>query len=351
MLITEILLILISGLGVLHGIILAIYLFGYATVRTTSNIILGTLLLILSFRVGKSVILEFAGDVNLILIFTGLSTLLLIGPLFHLYARSVLTRSFRLSKNDLIAFLPFIPALIFGLMVNRELIKQIPTEAFMVMFGLYYGHYLIYLLICYRLIRKARKQSGSTAAVQWLQLLVCGLAAIWVIYVLNILEEEVPYIVGPVLYSAIAYGISFVAIRNDYISRLSQVKYRSTPIKETEADELYRQIMKLVAEDGMFKNASLSLSSLARLLKVSPQKISMVINMNHPSNFNGFVNHFRVKQAQVLLADKAYMNYTIAFIAFETGFSSLSTFNTAFKKETGKTPSAYRSEIFEDKAV
>jgi AraC-like DNA-binding protein len=37
--------------------------------------------------------------------------------------------------------------------------------------------------------------------------------------------------------------------------------------------------------------------------------------------------------------------YTISSIAFDTGFSSLSSFNSAFKKFEGATPSAYRKGL------
>ena len=347
MLISEVLLILISGLGVLHGCLTAIYLCGYAKVRTTSNILLSLLLFVLSFRIGKSVILEFADNVDYVLIFTGLATLLLIGPLFYFFTRSVLNSSFRLNKASLLHFIPFIPAFIFGLMVNRPMILQIPTPAFVIMFCLYYGHYLFYLLLSYKKIMGARKKDGNTHSVKWLTLLCYGLTAIWIVYVINLIEDKVPYIIGPILYSIIAYAITFMAIRNKYVNGAAQPKYQTTPLNETEVVRLYKQIEALVAEQELFKDAGVSLNTLSKILKVSPQKISMAVNLNSQSNFNGFINRYRIRHAEFLLKNKQYQKYTIAFIAFETGFTSLSTFNTAFKKETGKTPSLYRKQISE----
>lgn len=347
MLISEVLLILISGLGALHGSLIALYLCGQARMRTTPNILLSLLLFVLSFRIGKSVILEFAVNVDYLVIFTGLSTLLLIGPLFYLFTRSVLNSSFRLNTATFLHFTPFIPAFVFGLLVNRPLILQIPIPVFVIMFGLYYGHYLLYLLLSYKKISESCKKDGNTHSVKWLRLLFYGLIAIWIVYVINLLEDRVPYIIGPVLYSVIAYGITFMAIRNKYVSEASQPKYRTTPLNENESGLLYEQIKALVAGQELFKDAGLSLNTLSKILKVSPQKISMAINLNSQSNFNGFINRFRISNAEFLLKNKEYQNYTIAFIAFETGFTTLSTFNSAFKKETGKTPSLYRKEFAE----
>ncbi len=54
---TDILLIIVSGLGVIHGLYLAIFLWLYPKGNSLSNKLLTALLLVLSFRVGKSVFL------------------------------------------------------------------------------------------------------------------------------------------------------------------------------------------------------------------------------------------------------------------------------------------------------
>jgi AraC-like DNA-binding protein len=46
-----------------------------------------------------------------------------------------------------------------------------------------------------------------------------------------------------------------------------------------------------------------------------------------------------------MLEDPAHQHKKIATIAYETGFNSLSVFNTAFKKFTSMTPSAYRKAV------
>ena len=71
----------------------------------------------------------------------------------------------------------------------------------------------------------------------------------------------------------------------------------------------------------------------------------MAINSRFGANFNGFINHYRIENALMLMPRQDFKNSTIAAIAFEAGFNSLTSFNTAFKKETGKTPSAYRKEM------
>jgi AraC-like DNA-binding protein len=341
--VAQVLLILISGLGVLHGLLLAIFLWIYPKGLRSSNRILSLLLLVLSFRIGKSVILEFASGIHLQLIFLGLAMLLLIGPLYYFYVRSVLEKVFRITRYSLLHFVPAAIAAILSLWLNKDNVNSTPTVIFAVLFCFYYGHYLVYLFISRKLL--ARKQAeGNSPAVRWLNLLLYALAALWVVYVLNLLEDSIPYVLGPVLYSIIAYGVSFIAFRSGYIAQLDQTKYKTTPLSETELDQLFGQIKQLVAVEGLYKDPDLTLSSLSKRLRTSPQKISMAVNSRHGDNFNGFVNQLRVKKAQLLMKESVFRDYTIAAIAFEVGFNSLTSFNTAFKKETQKTPSAYRKE-------
>ncbi len=45
-----------------------------------------------------------------------------------------------------------------------------------------------------------------------------------------------------------------------------------------------------------------------------------------------------------LLLSARHRQYTIAYIAFEVGFNSINSFNQAFKRETGLTPSAFKGK-------
>ena len=69
--------------------------------------------------------------------------------------------------------------------------------------------------------------------------------------------------------------------------------------------------------------------------------LSQVINTEHNKNFREFINTLRIKEAEKLLKETSLK---IEAVAYETGFNTISTFNIAFKKETGITPSEYRKK-------
>ncbi len=93
-----------------------------------------------------------------------------------------------------------------------------------------------------------------------------------------------------------------------------------------------------------FLDTELSLGKLAKMLNLSSHQLSYVINNGYNQNFNGFINKFRVEKAKKLLVeDRKLDKYSIIGIAFESGFNSKTSFNTAFKKITGQTPSEFKN--------
>ncbi|MBC05873.1 helix-turn-helix domain-containing protein [Thalassospira sp.] len=83
-----------------------------------------------------------------------------------------------------------------------------------------------------------------------------------------------------------------------------------------------------------------SLPKLARAVGITPNQLSYVLNHHVGKSFFDFVNAARVAEARSVLVLEP--DRTILDIALSVGFNSKSTFNLAFKKITGETPSAVR---------
>ncbi|WP_057938744.1 helix-turn-helix domain-containing protein [Algoriphagus resistens] len=345
--VSQIFLVIISGLGVIHGLFIALFLWTTKKGNSLANHLLGTLLLVLSFRVGKSVFLEFHENLEAKFIFVGLGTLMAIGPLFYLYTMAIIDQSFQWTKRQLLHFSPCFLAMLFGLWISDSDMKTLPKALFIVLFVCYYTHYLFYLIKSKRYLSKQRKAGIPDQTYKLLTLLLYGLFIIWVAYVLNLFDEMFPYIVGPILYSIVVYVISFIVISKGYIQVFKQDKYKTTRVSDQQMEQLFSRVSRLMIEEKQFKNPELTLKSLSEALKVSTQVLSMVINLKSQKNFNAFVNNFRVVYAIQLFEDSSYNNYTISVIAYEAGFNSISSFNSAFKKQTGKTPQIYRQDLTE----
>ncbi|WP_434668377.1 helix-turn-helix domain-containing protein [Aeromonas sp. NJAU223] len=62
-------------------------------------------------------------------------------------------------------------------------------------------------------------------------------------------------------------------------------------------------------------------------------------------HFYDWINRYRVEEAKRLLQGS---EETVASICYQAGFNSKSTFNTAFRRHTGLTPSAFRRQAPSD---
>jgi AraC-like DNA-binding protein len=93
-----------------------------------------------------------------------------------------------------------------------------------------------------------------------------------------------------------------------------------------------------------YKDPQLNIEQLSIQVNISRHHLSQAINDKLNKNFNEFVNEWRVKESMKLLKDPGFDQYTIAAIASYSGFNSLASFNTAFKRQTGCTPSVFKKD-------
>ncbi len=118
-------------------------------------------------------------------------------------------------------------------------------------------------------------------------------------------------------------------------------KYASSTLTEMQKENLLLLITNTMESEKHFLQSDFTIEILSKHLNVSRTYISQVINEKFNINFNTFVNEYRVKEARRMLSGEASKKLTIETIASSVGFGCKSSFNTAFKKYTGVTPSFY----------
>nr|WP_298994891.1 AraC family transcriptional regulator [uncultured Allomuricauda sp.] len=97
-----------------------------------------------------------------------------------------------------------------------------------------------------------------------------------------------------------------------------------------------------MAKETPFVNPGLTLEDLSQKIGIPSRELSELINGCLGTNFVSYVNSYRINMAKQLLTNPHETSLTISEIMYEVGFSSRSSFNTSFKKETGMTPSEFR---------
>jgi len=119
-------------------------------------------------------------------------------------------------------------------------------------------------------------------------------------------------------------------------------KYVASSLSNEQKKEIITGVVELMEKEKIFLNNKLTIDYLAVKLNTNKKYLSQVINELLKKNFYNLVNEYRVKEAQKLLLDNEYAHLSIEGIATTVGFNSKSSFNTAFKKNLGVTPSYYQ---------
>ncbi len=121
-------------------------------------------------------------------------------------------------------------------------------------------------------------------------------------------------------------------------------KENQLPQKEDRQAVEYQKIHSYIVDKQRYFDPGLSLEKLSDELGISTGKLSSLINQFSACNFSDYVNGLRVQDAKKLLENPDFEKYTMVSIGLECGFNSKSTFYSAFKKFTGKTPTEYQKE-------
>lgn len=108
-----------------------------------------------------------------------------------------------------------------------------------------------------------------------------------------------------------------------------------------EAERILEDLEKSMKEERLYLNASLSLRILAEHLKITSNKLSWLINEKTGKNFNEYLNIYRLQDFKVRALDPRNAHLTLLGLAYDSGFTSKSVFNSFFKNETGMTPKAW----------
>ncbi len=136
--------------------------------------------------------------------------------------------------------------------------------------------------------------------------------------------------------------------RSDYFDSPSSffsfpsVKYRKSSLSEANKEQILKKIIREMEANNYFTNNLASLSGLARQINESPHHVSQVINEKMNKNFFEMLAFYRVEQAKKLIRQDKQGKITIEELAELVGYNSKSSFNSAFRKYTSKTPSEYR---------
>ena len=312
---------------------------------------------------------EFVISINPRLFHLGTPFYFLAAPSFYLYVKSLTYSDFRLEKKHLLHALPFILVSLFYLFFYH--IHSAETQRVLLKNSIIYSwefwrvvnlaatfQFLTYFIVDLRILKNYREEimqqysSIKKINLTWLSFILYIFIFSWLTsvavfisinYFVNIFDELT-------IFNLLSFFIFFNFI---FYKGLSQPeifsgieekpKYTSSKLTGAEAETYLKQLSAYMINEKPYLNPILTLKELADQVSIPSRHLSQIINEYMHQNFYDYVSKYRIEEAKKLLLD-SFNNKTVLEILYQVGFNSKSSFNTAFKKFTGVTPSHFKKK-------
>ncbi|WP_422859060.1 helix-turn-helix domain-containing protein [Flagellimonas sp. S174] len=296
-------------------------------------------------------------------------------PTLYLYILSACFVDFKLQPKHALHLVPFIlvnlvffPRFYLQSQEEKLLFLQDFRSTFEIQFNHIFFHIQVtaYLVACFLVLKKVKRlylenyAGANIKSYYWLFQLTI---AISVFYALALAKNVFKFSVFDTFSEGIRIGLFvlqfiiicwylFKALNHPDLfrnlnSRLQLVEVLLSEQKKEDdnqskgQDELLR-LKKYMSEEKPFLNPALTIQTLSDEIGIPARELSILINHKMGQHFFDFINSYRIQSAVDILKDPSKKKVTILEILYEVGFNSKSSFNTAFKKHTGSTPTSYR---------
>lgn len=206
---------------------------------------------------------------------------------------------------------------------------------------------IYYLVLCIRLFKRSNKASHDPEQVKKYTrdtaLIVFGYGAFLLLFIGMQLTGETIF-VGSVKIYLIGYTLflSFQGYRLTYAQSHTSIESNQIENKPIYFEELENRLSNLMDHERPFLDSKLTLHQLARMADTNEKYLSAFLNESFKQNFFSFINDYRINYSKSLLNDPSNDHFTLETIGNMAGFHSKSSFNSAFKKSTGLTPSEFK---------
>lgn len=301
---------------------------------------LALLILALSVRTGKSVLFYFYPELSKLVLQVGLTACLMIGPCLIALVRAWSDPAGQRTRHDA----RFVAALLAAAIVLGAAFPYSEYPQWwsgapawrVVMYG-WLACVAAAAVLCRRAFRRAGDAADGIGRGQ-LAAIVAAVAGVWLAY---FTAGYTSYIVGPLSFSLALYaGVAvWFAGRRPRAAAVAE-PYRDRKIVDDEAQAELQALHRLMDSEALYTDAQLSLAKLARRLNMPPARLSQLLNDNHKTAFKPYLMQLRVDAAKRLL--QAPGQVMMEQVAEASGFLSMSTFYSSFKKLEGTTPAAWR---------
>jgi AraC-like DNA-binding protein len=302
--------------------------------------------------------------------------ILLHGPALWFYIKALTDQNFRFRVIYLLHFVPFIIMVVvtwgsiyslpaqerINLITSGDITEKMTYKVFVVAIALSTIGYFSWGIQMVRSYRKKLKTYFSDIGnfdLSWLRILLSASLSVYtVINSIYIIDLFIPvasfgtmqffsFVLGAVYivflgFFGLRQGNLFATHRINLNLEKALEDHHSWEKRLDNKEEVFiRKLLDYMKEEKPYLNPDLNIAKLSKMLDVTPEYLSKVINTRLNKNFFDFVNRHRVDEFKEKCRDVNNKNLTIIGLAYDCGFNSKATFNRVFKNVVGSTPSEY----------
>jgi AraC-like DNA-binding protein len=224
-------------------------------------------------------------------------------------------------------------------------------DALLFVYSLSYVGAAVLRLYRYRRALRAQRSDAHRWSLRWVEVLALTQLAIWAIAIAHV-SLHLPGIDYFLIYGAVAAWICVVGyfslVQPPVVAAEAETPAaspRATAADATDDDPrapaVMERLQQLMRDEAMYRAPALTIGQLARRSGYPEYLVSSVINRRFGATFWDWINQLRVDAVRACLDEPADTR-TLLDIAYACGFTAKSTFNSAFKRRVGRTPSEYR---------
>lgn len=278
---------------------------------------------------------------------------LVIGPILYFFIRSLVNDVAMTTKKRSLHFVVVFIALPFT--SYTQLVIAFGTLS-----------QIIYLALSFRLIARYHKTANAVSSdadrykLNWVlkALLIFTFISVTDLIRMN-LQTITPsfvamqwYLINEIIFLGLSCYLGFKVIRQPQLfdgmtSYENLVENQRLDDDEKEyvlAKNIFSTIDSHILQDELFKKPRLTVTDVSQSIGISVKDISWAINLGCNRNFCDYINSLRVMDVKTKLLAGQSNTTALLDVALASGFNSKSTFNAAFKKELGQTPSQFIRE-------
>jgi AraC-like DNA-binding protein len=298
--------------------------------------------------------------------------LFVLGPFVYFYVKALTSIEWKFEGKIVVHLIPAAVIYVFSVPVyllgEQEKIRMI-SDAFLNRkfiihpFFFVFGeiHILAYLFFSVRNLLEHSKSIKNNfsfterLSLTWLRNLLIIFIILWLTFAIRVFYHSkliwdisaflallTMYIVGYFGYNQPVIFQGSMSETLPAFDKEEKKKYASSSLTDEEINDYLKKLRTLMDNEKIFQQNDLKLGDVAEKMNLPAYYVSQVINEKLGKSFYDFINEYRVEEVKRRFADKKYDHMTILAAGFDSGFNSKTAFYSAFKKNTGATPTEFK---------